>query len=141
MVKVKNMMISDTESDFLPEFIKDILKIKEHREDKKNRCSYITVEAVPLLFNNHGNIHGSYIAMLTLTAAENAARLTINEDEYLVAISHSINFLKQPETLGDIELESCITSRSDRIIHVNTFLRCLDADVANSTTIFVVEKL
>ncbi|MCS7112101.1 MAG: hotdog fold thioesterase [Ignisphaera sp.] len=135
------MLTLDTELEFIPEFVRNVLKIKEYREDKKSRCAYVTLEPTPLLLNSHGNIHGSYIAMLTLIAAENAARLTINEGEFMVAISHSINFLKQPDTLGDIELESCIASKSDRIIHVSTLLSCLDTDIANSTTIFVVEKL
>lgn len=135
------MLSSDIDLDLLPESLKEALKIREHREDRKNKCTNIVLETTPQLFNSHGNIHGSYIAMLTLTAAENAAKLTIEDDEFLVAISHSINFLKQPEVFGDIELESCITSRSDRIVHVNTFLRCLDTDIASSTTIFVIEKI
>jgi len=135
-----NLTDIDIELEPFPEPLKEILKIKEHKEDKKSKCIYITLEPTPLMLNSHGNIHGSYIAMLSITAAENIAKLIINEEEFLVAINHSVNFLKQPETFGDIEIESCITNRSDRIIHVNTYLRCLDTDIANSTTIFVVEK-
>lgn len=134
-------MASDVELEFLIEPLRNTLRVREYREDKKNRCIHLVLEPAPLLLNSHGNIHGSYIAMLTLTAAENTARLAVGEDEYMVAINHSVYFLKQPDTLGDIELDSCITSRSDRIMHVNTYLRCMDTDVANSTTIFVTEKV
>ena len=131
----------DSELGSFPEALRDLLKIREYREDKKSNCIYLTLEFTPLMLNSHGNIHGSYIAVLSITAAETAAKLTISEEEVLMAVSHSINFLKQPEILNDIELESCVTSRSDRIVHVSTFLRSLDTDIANSATVFVIEKL
>ena len=91
-----------------PAIFRELLKLKEFREDKVNNCIEMVHEITPDFLDQYGNIHGSILSLLSIIAAENVARMQISGDEYLVAISHTTNFIAQPETLDCIELRSCV---------------------------------
>ncbi|MDK6028402.1 hypothetical protein QPL79_03370 [Ignisphaera sp. 4213-co] len=124
----------------IPSLFKDTIRIKEFREDKQNKCIEILHELVPDFLDQYSNVHGSALALLSILAAENVAKTQISDDEYLVAISHTINFISQPETFGDLEIKSCVIGKSDRIIHVQTTIACNDKELANALTVFITEK-
>lgn len=132
-------MSSDANS-VIPPAMRNLLKIRDYREQHREKCISITLDVDPEVIDVRGNIHGSFIALATIVAAENAAKMSIHEDEFLVAVNHSVNFLKQPESLSEIEISSCVSNRTDRLIYVTTTMSSLDTDIANSITIFIAEK-
>ncbi len=132
-------MTSETNT-IVPLAIRNLLKIRDYREQQKEKCINITLDVDPEIIDARGNIHGSFIALATIVAAENAAKMSIHEDEFLVAVNHSVNFMRQPESLGEIEISSCISNRTNRLIYVTTTMSSLDTDIANSITIFIAEK-
>jgi hypothetical protein len=131
---------SQTLTESIPAAFKDSLKVKEFREDKTNNCIELVYDFSHDLLDQYGNIHGSVLALLSIIAAESIARMQIFSDEYLVAISHTINFISQPDTLGDLELRSCVIGKGGRVIHVQTAISCHGKEIANALTMFIAEQ-
>lgn len=124
----------------VPLAFRDSIRIKEFREDKKSKCIEIVHELTSDLLDQYNNVHGSALALLSILAAETVAKTQIFGDEYLVAISHTTNFVSQPETLGDLEIRSCVIGKGGRVIHVETIISCNGKELANALTVFVVEE-
>ncbi|MEM0067572.1 MAG: hotdog fold domain-containing protein [Ignisphaera sp.] len=124
----------------VPLAFKDSIRIKEFREDRTNKCIEFLHELTSDFLDQYNNVHGSALALLSVLAAENVAKTQIFGDEYLVAISHTINFVSQPETLADLEIRSCVIGKGGKIIHVQTTITCNGKELANALTVFVVEE-
>jgi predicted transcriptional regulator len=124
----------------VPAIFREILKAKEFREDKVSNCVELVYEISQDFIDQYGNIHGSLLALLSIIAAESIARMQIFSDEYLVVVSHTINFITQPDTLGDLEFKACIIGKGERVLHVQTAITCHGKEIANALTMFIVEQ-
>jgi hypothetical protein len=127
-------------SEGVPAVFKESLKVKEFREDKVNNCVELVYDFSHDFLDQYGNIHGSILALLSIIAAESIARMQIFGDEFLVAISHTINFISQPDVLGDLELRSCVIGKGGRVVHVQTTITCHGEEIANALTMFIAEQ-
>lgn len=127
--------------EIIPMALRNIMNIQELFKDEKKGCIKITLEPNPDTLTIHGEIHGGYISMLTMVAAELVATSILSEEEALVVANHNISFLKHVEAFDEIEVESCIVSRGERIIHIETRIKCKEEEVSRSITSFIAEKM
>lgn len=134
------MIVNESEEVLLPAALRDLVKVKEVREERKEGCITLTVELSPEFIDHYGHVHGALLSMLAVASAEVVAKEVLSSEEYLVAVTHNINFIRQPGALGDLEVRSCVHARSDSIIHVTSFISCDDTEVANALTVFVIVK-
>jgi len=128
-------------SDSVPALFRENMRVKDIREDRNEKCVEITIELLPEYLDQYGNMHGSVLAFLSIIAAEATAKMFgLSEEGYLVALSHTTNFISQPEMLGDLVLRSCVAGKGERVIHVHTIVECEGRELANALTMFVVEQ-
>lgn len=126
--------------DAIPIALRNIMNIREISKNERKSCLNVILEPNPDALSIHGEIHGGYVSMITMVMAELAATALLHEAEALVVVNHSINFLRHVEVLDEIEVESCVLSRGERIIYIETNIRCKEEDVAQAITSFIVEK-
>ena len=125
----------------LPEQLRKMLKVKEVRVDGSRGCATFVIEFDPEMLDIYGYIHGSVISILNIIGAEVAARLSIRGEEILIVVNSVLNFIKQPEVFGDLEVESCVVTRTDRLVLVSTIIRCGEIDIGRGSVLFVTERI
>jgi len=125
----------------VPEAVKRILRFKEVKIHEERKCISAILDFNPEILDVYGYIHGSIIAVLNIVVAESAARLATSSDEYLIVVNTSINFIKQPEVFGDLEIEACVMSRTDKLVLVSSQVRCENIDLSHANFVFVAEKV
>lgn len=125
----------------LPTSIKNILGVHEVIRDERRGCVKIILEPNPEVLTIHGEPHGGYISLITIISAEIAATNLLHEEEFLVVINHNVNFLRHVEAYEqELEIDSCVLSRGERIIYIETYVRCRGEDIAQAITSFTAEK-
>lgn len=125
----------------LPALVKDFMGIREVVRDEKKSCVNLVLEPNPDVLTYHGEPHGGYISLITMVAAELAATNLLRGEEMLVVVNHNVNFLKHVEVYNqEIEVESCVLSKGERIIYIETCIRCRGEDIAQAITSFIAEK-
>uniref|UniRef100_A0A7C2Z116 Thioesterase domain-containing protein n=1 Tax=Ignisphaera aggregans TaxID=334771 RepID=A0A7C2Z116_9CREN len=123
--------------DTLPTALKNIMIIRDVIKNEKRGCIRLTVSISP----DVASIHGGLIALLAMTSAEVVVTSLLHEEEALVVINHNINFLKHVALYGqEIDVESCIISKGEKVINIQTFVRSNEEDVAYAVTSFVSES-
>lgn len=127
--------------DIIPPLLRSLMNIREIFKDEKNNCLRIVLESNPEVLTIHGEPHGGYLSMITMIAAEIAATSLLTEEGVLVFINHSLNFLKHVEAYDqELEINSCILSRGERIIYIETYVRCKGEDITQAISSFIAEK-
>lgn len=127
--------------DVIPSALRGLVSIREMVKDEKKKCVRFLLDLNPDVLTIHGELHGGYISMATLVAAEIAATTLLSNGEMaLVAINHHVNFLKHVEAFEEVEMESCVVSKGERLVYIETSIRCGD-EVARSITSFIVERI
>jgi len=125
--------------DNIPLALRNAIAVRESSRDVKRNCMKMLIELNPDVLTSHGEIPGGLISMLTIATAEILATTSLQSNKALLVINHNVHFLKHPETLSDIEIESCILSRGERILSISSYARCGEIDVAYTLSTFVVE--
>jgi len=125
--------------DNIPLVLRNAIAIRESSRNAKRNCLKILIELNPDILTSHGEIPGGLISMLTIAVAEALATTSIQSNKALLVVNHNVHFLKHPETLNDIEIESCTLSRGERILNISSYTRCGETDVAYALSTFVVE--
>lgn len=127
--------------DTIPPLLRSLINIREIFKDEKNNCLRIILESNPEVLTIYGELHGGYLSMITMISAEIAATSLLTEEEVLVFINHSLNFLKHVEAYDqELEVSSCILSKGERVIYIETYVRCKDEDIAQAISSFIAEK-
>ncbi len=125
----------------LPEPLRKMLKVKDVRVNESRGCVTFVTEFDPEMLDIYGYIHGSVISILNIVGAEAAAKLSIRGEEFLIVVNSVLNFIKQPEVFGDLEVEGCIVTRTDRLVLVSTVIRCGEVDIGRGSVLFVTERI
>ncbi|HID80479.1 MAG TPA: hypothetical protein EYP48_02040 [Ignisphaera sp.] len=125
----------------LPPSLTEVFKIRGVKINESRSCTTLTIEFSPEMLDDYGYIHGSIISTLNIIGAESAARFNIRDGEVLIVVNANLNFIKQPEVFDDLEVESCIVTRTDRLILVSTVIRCGESDIGRGSVLFVIEKI
>lgn len=124
----------------MPTALRNLISIHEVLKNSKKECLKIVMDIAPDALTSHGEIHGGYISMLTMSISEVLASTLVHSDEALLVVEHSVHFLRHPETVSGIEIESCVLNRGERILNISSYVRCRDIDVVYALTTFVIEK-
>jgi acyl-coenzyme A thioesterase PaaI-like protein len=125
----------------LPSQIRDIMNIREIIRDEKRGCITLILDPSPDVLTYHGEPHGGYISLISMVGAELAATHLLKEEEILVVINHTVNFLKHVEVYNqEVDIESCVLSKGERVIYIETKVRCRGEDIAQALTSFITEK-
>lgn len=127
--------------DTIPSLLRSLINLREILKDEKNKCLSMVLESNPEVLTIHGEPHGGYLSMITMIAAEITATSLLTEEEVLVFVNHSINFLKHIEVYDqDLEINSCILSKGERLVYIETYVRCKGEDIAHAISSFIAEK-
>lgn len=126
--------------DNVPLALKNIVSIRELSRDMRKGCLKVVLELNPDILTTHGEIPGGYISMMAIAVAEALATTSIEGGRALLVVNHDINFLKHPEIPGDIEIESCVLNRGERILNISSYVRCEETDVVYALSTFIVES-
>jgi acyl-coenzyme A thioesterase PaaI-like protein len=125
----------------IPTLIKDTMGIKEIARNERKGCVTLILEPSPDVLTYHGEPHGGYISLISMVSAELAATSLLKEEEALVVVNHNVNFLKHVEVYNqEIDVESCVLSKGERIIYIETKVRGRGEDIAQALTSFIAEK-
>jgi acyl-coenzyme A thioesterase PaaI-like protein len=125
----------------IPTLIKDTMGIKEIARNERKGCVTLILEPSPDVLTYHGEPHGGYISLISMVSAELAATSLLKEEEVLVVVNHNVNFLKHVEVYNqEIDVESCVLSKGERIIYIETKVRSRGEDIAQALTSFIAEK-
>jgi acyl-coenzyme A thioesterase PaaI-like protein len=125
----------------IPTLIKDTMGIKEIARNERKGCVTLILEPSPDVLTYHGEPHGGYISLISMVSAELAATSLLKEEEVLVVVNHNVNFLKHVEVYNqEIDVESCVLSKGERIIYIETKVRGRGEDIAQALTSFIAEK-
>jgi len=117
-----------------------VLKVREAYLDSSRDCVRLVANPSQDYAWIHGGVHGGYISALTILASELAASSSVGGDVLLVGVESSIIFLRQVEVPNVIEVQSCVSYRTQRIIGVESSVRCGGHEIAKGITMFLVEE-
>ncbi len=134
-------ILSEEIMDRFPALLTKGLNVKEINYRDTEKCVDLVIEFSLDMASASGLIHGSVLAAAMIMSSEIAASYAVKEGEYLIAVSTSLNFLRQPETIADLEITSCVSSRTDRVILVDVEARFSGTTVAKGSTLFIAEQM
>lgn len=126
--------------EIIPTALRNLMNVREVVRDERKGCHRVVLEPNLDILTIHGELHGGYISAITMIAAEVAAATLLSEEEALVVIGHNISFLKHAEAVNEVELESCVVSKGEKVIHIETRVRVDTEEIARSITSFIAEK-